>query len=662
MTRMAISPLFATRTFENTGRGLYWLDARLTRLAAIVSQNGPVRRAAALALAVSALVAAPSAQAALRTHACVDDPNARCGTLRVPLDRSGQLKGVIPIRFAYLGNIHKGTPILALSGGPGQAGVALLDDFHDSLRPAGKHATVVLDQRGTGYSGTLRCIPLEKSNLLTSHKQAAECAKTLGPKRDYYFSDDSVADIDQLRAALGIPKWTVYGVSYGTRVATLYAQRHPDRVDRLVLDSVIEPGGPDPLYGPTFAAIPRILRQVCAGQLCRSVTGDIVSLTARLVQKLQKGPMHGYLVDLKGRRHNRSFGRNRLFASLLTGDFDESLRAEMPTAMLSALRGDPEPIIRLAHRADQIEGGGEDPHFLSAALYATTVCTEETFPWDWNADPLTRLAQTRAAVDTIPEQQLYPFDHATAFASDEIDLCSRWPKVQRVLPPPPGPIPDLPTLLIEGQDDLRTPIEGAAKLAAAIPGSVMITVPDTGHSVLGADLTGCSDRALKQFMSNKPVQTTCKRAHGRIRPDGPIPRSIKDVKPAAAPGKRGRTVAAAALTVFDVLEQSADALLTNPLGLIRGAGLRGGHFFETRNTIRLVNVMFVPGVVVSGDIANGGAAKLRISGPLAARGHIAFRRGRVTGVLGGRRVHGRIRSLAQPSRAAVAAVSTRLGR
>src|SRR4051812_41916214 len=154
----------------------------------------------------------------------------------VPLDRSGQVPGTVPIKFAYHGNIKSKTkpPIVALSGGPGQAGVILLDSFVDSLRPAGRHGVVVLDQRGTGNSGVLRCRPLEKSDLLKAGKEAAECAHKLGVKRDYYLSDDSVADMDELRAKLGIAKWSLYGVSYGTKVATLYAQRHPDRVDKLV--------------------------------------------------------------------------------------------------------------------------------------------------------------------------------------------------------------------------------------------------------------------------------------------------------------------------------------------------------------------------------------------------------------------------------------------
>src|SRR3954451_18716722 len=366
-------------------------------------QNGQVRRAAALAPVV-ALLAAASPAAAIKTHPCRDEPAGRCGTLVVPLDRSGKVKGRVPIRFAVLGKLRGKNPILALSGGPGQAGVILLDDFADSLGPAvrGGRAVVVLDQRGTGFSGTLRCKPLEKSDLLKAGREAGICAKRLGAKRDYYFSEDSVADMDALRAALGIKKWSLYGVSYGTYVATVYARRHPDRVDKLILDSIVEPDGPSPLYGTTFAAIPRVLRGICSGRLCRSVTNDVVADTAKLVARLRRSPLKGHVVGLSGRRKSATFGRNRLFASLLSGDFDQSLRAEYPTAMRSALHGDSAPIIRLARRAAQIEGGGADPHFLSATLYAATVCPEEPSPWDWNADTATRFKQARAAVNQIP--------------------------------------------------------------------------------------------------------------------------------------------------------------------------------------------------------------------------------------------------------------------
>jgi hypothetical protein len=180
--------------------------------------------------------------------------------------------------------------------------------------------------------------------------------------------------------------------------------------------------------------------------------------------------------------------------------------------------------------------------------------------------------------------------------------------------------------------------------------------------VLGSDLTGCSDRALAALFGNRTIQTSCKRTQGRIRPDGPIPATIAQVRPAAAKAKRGRTVSAAVLTVFDVLEQSADSLLGNPFEIIHGGGLRGGRYFETTKTIALRDVVYIPGVHVTGHVSEGGAATLRISGKAASHGHIRIASGRVTGVLGGRAVKGRINSLSQPASAGLARVSRHLAR
>jgi pimeloyl-ACP methyl ester carboxylesterase len=549
------------------------------------------------------------------------------------------------------GRFGKRDPLLALSGGPGQAGVLLLEDFASSLAPAlHGRALVVVDQRGTGNSGLLRCRELEHANLLKAGKEAGQCARKLGRKRLFYTSDDTVADLDALRRALGAKRWSIYGVSYGTKVAQMYAARHPAQVGKLILDSVVEYAGPDPLYARTFEGVPRILRQICAGGACRGLTTDLVADVGKLVALLARKPIHGRVYSRDGRGRKRSVGRNHLFATLLSGDFDPTLRAELPAAVRSALRGDGAPLLRLAKRAEDVESGDLDPSFLSPTLYATTVCEEGVFPWDWAADTATRMRQASDYIRGLPAEAFHPFDHATVLSSDEILLCARWPTRTRALQPLP-PLPDVPTLMLTGEDDLRTSVESARGAALAQPGTVFVTVPNAGHSVLGVDLTNCTGKALSAFMRGRRVTTRCPRK-GRLRPSRPIPGSLSEVGAAAAAGKRGRTVSAVALTLWDVLEQSSDSLLFDPLGLIRGGGLRGGRYFETRTAIQLAGVTFVPGVHVSGLLREGGVANVRVSGRSAADGRLRFGHGRVTGMLDGRRVSGRIKSLARPALAA----------
>ena len=66
-----------------------------------------------------------------------------------------------------------------------------------------------------------------------------------------------------MRAALGVDKLTLIGVSYGTFLAQAYAARYPTHVERVLLDSVLDVSGWDPFYLDIFGAVPRVLRAVC---------------------------------------------------------------------------------------------------------------------------------------------------------------------------------------------------------------------------------------------------------------------------------------------------------------------------------------------------------------------------------------------------------------
>src|SRR5262249_39054426 len=92
------------------------------------------------------------------------------------------------------------------------------------------------------------------------------CAASLGPRRAFYSTRDTVADLDALRRALGAKTWTVDGVSYGTFVAERYALAHPSAVKALVLDSVVphaDPKGDVSLYVAGLRATARVLRDAC---------------------------------------------------------------------------------------------------------------------------------------------------------------------------------------------------------------------------------------------------------------------------------------------------------------------------------------------------------------------------------------------------------------
>jgi hypothetical protein len=213
-------------------------------------------------------------------------------------------------------------------------------------------------------------------------------------------------------------------------------------------------------------------------------------------------------------------------------------------------------------------------------------------------------------------------------------------------------------LILGGAADLRTPAEGALALAGKFPRASTLIVPRTGHDALGTDLSGCATRALERFLVAKPVEPTCPRASRAIEdliglvlyPPTPVPpRHLAQLgTPRHLRGRAGRTLRAAELTFLDALLQilSTDLSAEQPVRLARIGGLRDGRLlvrYEPRVSVRLDRYSYVPGTWVSTHIRKLSRSKvrLRVGGRKAARGRLLFnvRRDRISGRLGGRRVH-----------------------
>jgi proline iminopeptidase len=123
---------------------------------------------------------------------------------------SGMLDLGEPHRMYYeqSGN-PRGMPVVFLHGGPGAGSSAVHRQFFD---PA-FYRIVVLDQRGAGRSTPLGCL----EDNTTPHL---------------------IADLERLRAHLGIDRWMVFGGSWGSTLAIAYAEHHPERVRALVLRGI----------------------------------------------------------------------------------------------------------------------------------------------------------------------------------------------------------------------------------------------------------------------------------------------------------------------------------------------------------------------------------------------------------------------------------------
>ena len=597
--------------------------------------------------AALALAAAP-ASAEIAFSPCPKGNNFACAHLTVPLDPSGAVPGTIRLSLrrhrAPVGEPR--TAIIALAGGPGQAALPFSEDFAELLGPiASTRDLIVFDQRGIGQSHALSCRAFEHTRALTPSAGAvAACAAQLGPGRDLYATEDSVADIEAIRRAGGYEKLVLYGTSYGTKLAELYAEAHPDRVEALILDSVVPPDGPEAFNRPTFQALPQVLRAMCRQGACRGVTRDPYADLRRLVERMHDRRLEIRAVGPRGHVGRVRANPQALLNTLLLGDFSGPLRAAFLTAARAATTGDLAPLGRLLELVPSEESGGEG---FDAPLYFATSCEDQDFPWERTASAAARIAQARAAARALGPGAFAPFSARDAIGLSDVPQCAGWPYATPFAAPARTQLPAIPTLILSGAEDIRTPTSGAREVAAMIPGSHLLVVPMVGHSVLGSDPTSCAEHALQALFRAKPI-VACRGARppAQLRPEALPPMVLGRISPAHGySGLTGRTVHALRLTIDDLARQLALTLEASvsseelfSLPALRTGGLRSGWARLGSGGLSFHDYSFVPGMTISGDL-RAETADLRIGGRAAAHGTLRLGPHRtLEGILGGRSV------------------------
>jgi pimeloyl-ACP methyl ester carboxylesterase len=620
--------------------------------------------AVSLSLIALAAAATGSASAALTYSQCPENSGFSCAPISVPLDRSGKAPGTITLTVERKAASTTQTPsaVIALAGGPGQAADPLAEQLATAIAPAlSTHDLLVFDQRGTGRSTPLNCPVFDNTAALEGAGEAALgslvelCALQIGAVRGAFTTQESVEDIEAIRHQAGYKKLVLYGTSYGTKVALEYAERYPQHVEALVLDSVVPSTGPEAFGVDRLQAITPVMEELCSDRACAGITSNPVGDLAKLIAKLRKRPISGSAFDGAGKRHSVSLGELDLLNILEAGDLNPALRALLPAAVHSALNGDPDPLLRLNLITDGLvpsipvkpdpEAEKVSEEEENNALFVATSCEETLFPWQRAASATTRLGEANAALKALPSGDFYPFDAETAFADSMVPICASWPDASAA-PPAPTALPNVPTLILSGEQDMRTPTSGAKAVAATIPDAQLLTVPYTGHSVLGSDFSGCAQTAVGAFFAGTPVQPCSAATKNTFTPTPVAPRKLAYVKaPSGLSGKPGRTLTAVLDAIVDLDRQVVAATLQAEQELPSGAsfgGLRGGYTRLTASAATMKDFSFVSGVALSGTFPVKDhelqPATIRISGSAAAGGTVRLSADkRVSGTLGGKR-------------------------
>ncbi|MFC8661038.1 alpha/beta hydrolase [Streptomyces sp. NPDC057199] len=467
-----------------------------------------MRRALSLSLAATAVAAAtavPGVSVAatpdtVRWGPCpekVAAPRLECSTLEVPLDYRDPVGRRIEIAISRLASekpAQRRGVLVTNPGGPGITGLgwpAVLAESGLPQQVLDSYDVIGFDPRGVARSTPVTCdlTPEQQSrgNFPTYAHTAADVVRDAGKARTvarqcatsrtawmlpHTTTANTARDMDRIRVALGEPKLSYHGASYGSYLGAVYTTMFSKRSDRIVLDSNLGPGGYDAtamrLFGrgmedrfPDFAAFAAAHPEYGLGTTSEQVTAKFFDLAERLEAK----PVHG--ID------------GTLFRGLTFGDlYDDSLLPQLAKTWQALDTGRPLPIDPPT---------GDMDNFMSARF--SVVCGDTRWPGT------VREYQRNVAVDRLK----YPMLGASTAG---IGPCAFWP-TERVEPPVRiGDRGPSNVLVVQNERDPATPLAGAQELRRAFgKRATMVTADQGGHGVYPYGRNTCANDTVTAFLT-----------------------------------------------------------------------------------------------------------------------------------------------------------------
>ena len=183
---------------------------------------------------------------------------------------------------------------------------------------------------------------------------------------------------------------------------------------------------------------------------------------------------------------------------VVDADLLPAVPVELPAAVEAALHGWYEPLKRLF----LLDAGASAFGDIDVGLFVTTTCDDGNFPWSPLSPISTHQGAYEAAVAALPPGATGLFGKwAAQFGTAA--MCTSWPTPSGGQPLGPGPLPDVPVLVLSGDRDTRTPTSGARIVASRFKHAFLTVVPGVGHSVLGADLGGCAESSVVGWLAGR---------------------------------------------------------------------------------------------------------------------------------------------------------------
>ncbi len=494
-----------------------------------------------VSLVTAAIVNPGAAAAELPSYQVLDecfteidiDLEYECGYVTVPEfhdRRTDREMRVAVYRIFATGEGNAGAPIFFLDGGPGSSMTGLISINNGNLTlnqtsPDDRgtpvldmledHDFVMMSQRGAAFSepAVLTCPEGEDSDLIAllknlSPDEKSELTRNLykdclnewrarGIDLDAYNGYEIADDVDAVRRALGYDRIIYYGLSYGAQVGQFVMQRHPEILEAAILDGANDLSKTEWEQDNGVAlenAVRRLLAICAADEKCSSSFENPEGLLDAAIERLREEP---------------------LVVSYYSDSAETDVTVELTVAELGQ---------GLAHMI------GKTALFIPAMLEETARGTGRLLAEQYvgnyvgsrDNDDYPLLMHLAVVCSDDPPQKEVAFDQSgeSAFAATFERSTAPWYadscEAVGVRPMPPKSDEDvsvdIPTLILSGALDVRTPPFRNRAVAENLPNSRVVTFEYGLHVQYNANRL-CVANIMSQFVDDPAsldsLDTTC---------------------------------------------------------------------------------------------------------------------------------------------------------
>jgi pimeloyl-ACP methyl ester carboxylesterase len=475
------------------------------------------------AVAVSLLIVIASSAAAQpalprfeRSGCLVDGDWARdvrreCGWLVVPESRDRASTNVVRLAVeVFRAREPSGAPpLVLLHGGPGGPGGIRSYSEGIARSPYPRTRDVVLyDQRGAGFSEPRLCPAYDRSadsvyllregaaTIAALRATRLACIAELDAKgidRLAYNTAASAADLVDLRRILGYTSWDIRATSYGARLAQEAMRRDGPAIHAVVLASPVARSAPSSAEQPlsTQRALERVFGACATQPACRDAFPQAERDFYAAYDTLTASPVGIPLSRPTGRTDTLWLDGQRLVAALREIIGDRARMPRIPLLVHELHTGDRQRAAR------EIVGNASAPRILVGRAARQLITCYDTYG-----------PRSRAVLDSVNALARPPFRRAVERE------CSEWlprfadPSTRRPVHS------DVPTLIMTGYFDDRTPTAYARRIAGTLGRAHLVELPDEAHD---ARPSPCHAAIVSRFLEapTSAPDTSCVAA---IRP------------------------------------------------------------------------------------------------------------------------------------------------